>query len=926
MTFNDALSVFDHLLDNYSQNLTAGLNSIPELSPQLRDEVTALISAHEQNVQQTLFSNIIAAQVDTLDADKDLLSLTGEQIQHFKLKTLLGSGGMGVVYLAERCDGQLEQQVAIKIIAPSITLLTSKELAFKEAQYLARLNHPNIAKVYDVGTTESGLIYLIMEYIEGDPLQQFCATATNDEMLRLLIKVCDAVSYSHQNRIIHGDLKPDNILVDKLGEPKLVDFGVAHTLSEQSNATYSAYINGLSRDYASPEQLAGEPLTTQSDVYSLGKILKKRLNSETNRAKVNADLLAVLDRATSAALSVRYSSIALLQADLHAVYEKKPLSATTKKNTILYRLQKRFYRQPFLTSLLSVAVLAIITMTAALIVKNQHLNEQYQQKSAIVNYLKDVFYAADPRYYNGEKPDYAQLLYSGSANLDTQLPKQNDARIEIKEIIARALLSLGDYERARMLLESDIDSNKLNIPLAETMFYQGAYDQADELLSKLTLRHGSEEWIEKIIIRSAIQLKRGNNKEAVETLDKLVNLVPSTANQQRQLIQASVKKAIAYDEQSMFQKALQEIQKASKLAEATYPADHIGLLDVYNTHGNILSSLGELEKASKIYKKHLNITKKVLGEQHPSIGNAYRNIGFIEEMQDHFELAIEYYKSSESIFLESYGEDHEQLAFLWNDIGIASRLRGDFEQSEHYLLKAATTAKKVLGKNNPNVASILGNLAIAQFYLKRHEQAIDTLNSALKIDLLSSGELHSRTGHRYFWLGFVHANIGNYDKALKFNSKSVAIFSQIYPNGNTSTWDAIMHKMVILLAKKDYAGLEDSFAIAEEFISNSEDPSHFLNDMNIVKVFDALLRGDIEKAKLASSKLDLNAKHNSGTTVLKYWKSLPYKKTTDLTEVKQQAYNPRGVKRAEGLDTLQNCFINKSISECTIASPVLLLL
>ncbi|MEI5661113.1 serine/threonine-protein kinase [Pseudoalteromonas sp. UG3-1] len=319
MNFKDALSVFDHLLAHSPEDLTAGLERIPDLSLELKNEVTALITAHKQNAEQTQFSSIIAEQVNTLDSDKSLLSLAGEQIQHFKLTTLLGSGGMGVVYLAERCDGQLEQQVAIKIIAPSVTLLTSKELAFKEAQYLARLNHPNIAKIYDVGTTESGLIYLIMEYIEGEPLQVYCKNRPNKELLPLFIKVCDAVSYSHQNRIIHGDLKPDNILVDKLGEPKLVDFGVAHTLSEQSDATYSAYINGLSKDYASPEQLAGEPLTTQSDVYSLGKILEKTIKSN------NYEVKTIIEHACKKQ-NKRYPTPSLFAQDIKNYMNKVPIS------------------------------------------------------------------------------------------------------------------------------------------------------------------------------------------------------------------------------------------------------------------------------------------------------------------------------------------------------------------------------------------------------------------------------------------------------------------------------------------------------------------------------------------------------------------------------------------------------------------------
>ncbi|MCF6442923.1 serine/threonine protein kinase [Pseudoalteromonas luteoviolacea] len=453
MTFDDALSVFDYLLVHSPDNLTSGLKGIPNISFELTNEVTKLISAHEENARQTLFGSIIAEQINLLDGDKGLLSLTGERIQHFRLTSLLGSGGMGVVYLAERCDGQLEQQVAIKIIAPSVSLLTSKELAFKEAQHLARLNHPHIAKIYDVGTTQSDLIYLIMEYIEGESLQTFCAGRPSKEVLTLFIKVCDAVNYSHQNRIIHGDLKPENILVDKLGEPKLLDFGVAHTLSEQHNATYSAYINGLSKEYASPEQLAGKTLTTQSDVYSLGKLLLKLIDAP------NKELLAIINKATAVERNERFISAADLAADIKNYRAHKAI--LWYKSDLIYLLHKKYQRAPVTVTLSVLAITLLTTISVLLFVSQQTKLTHAEEQQALLKFYQNLLASFTPDVPQGEHFTAADLLAYGSRQVDAN--KLNDkSKVQVKYTLARSLYVHGYYERVLNVLSGKIYNQATN--------------------------------------------------------------------------------------------------------------------------------------------------------------------------------------------------------------------------------------------------------------------------------------------------------------------------------------------------------------------------------------------------------------------------------------------------------------------------------
>jgi serine/threonine protein kinase len=192
----------------------------------------------------------------------------------------IGRGGMGAVYLAERADGQFDKRVAIKLIKRGMDTEAIVRRFHYERQILASLNHPNIARLFDGGTTEDGLPYFVMEYIEGEPLLDYCKRKGLDveARLKLFLPVCSAVQHAHNNLIVHRDLKPSNILVTGDGDVKLLDFGIAKLLNA-NDASLSTLLGQrpMTPDYASPEQARGEQITTASDVYSLGVALYELL-------------------------------------------------------------------------------------------------------------------------------------------------------------------------------------------------------------------------------------------------------------------------------------------------------------------------------------------------------------------------------------------------------------------------------------------------------------------------------------------------------------------------------------------------------------------------------------------------------------------------------------------------------------------------
>jgi serine/threonine protein kinase len=245
---------------------------------ELRSEVESLLAASERSGNFIELPFLSAA--DTSDGDS--ISLAGQSLGPYRLLREIGHGGMGVVYLAVRADDEFKKQVAIKLVQPGPHNKDLLRRFRRERQILANLDHPNIARLFDGGTTERGVPYLVMEYITGTPITEYCdeRKLSITDRLKLYRDVCAAVQHAHQSLVIHRDLKPSNILVTAEGDVKLLDFGIAKLLDTDSTSLSLDTTTGvpvMTPEYASPEQIRGEPVTTASDVYSLGIVLYELL-------------------------------------------------------------------------------------------------------------------------------------------------------------------------------------------------------------------------------------------------------------------------------------------------------------------------------------------------------------------------------------------------------------------------------------------------------------------------------------------------------------------------------------------------------------------------------------------------------------------------------------------------------------------------
>jgi tetratricopeptide (TPR) repeat protein len=386
--------------------------SDPTMSPETRDELLALLEADLESETYLL---------QTIDSERPSALGVGERFGPYQTTGVLGHGGMGVVFRADRRDGEFNQTVAIKVVRHAWFEPRAAERFRQERQLLSGLTHPNIARLLDGGTRGDGVAYLVMEYVDGVALDVYCHSRrlTVPERIRLFLPLCEAVEYAHSRLIVHRDLKPSNVLVTASGEPKLLDFGIARALDSQNNEARSQTRTLLmTPEFASPEQARGEPATTQTDVYGLGGVLYFLLTGQPThrlddfspgdlrqaicetaprqpsqwRPELKGDLENILLKALHPEPGRRYRSARELHADLQRYLERRPVLATP--DGWAYRAKRFFERHKVTSIAAALAAIAIVTATAVSLYQAHRAQQRFDQVRKLANKFVFDFEAA----------------------------------------------------------------------------------------------------------------------------------------------------------------------------------------------------------------------------------------------------------------------------------------------------------------------------------------------------------------------------------------------------------------------------------------------------------------------------------------------------------------------------------------------------
>ncbi|MHC0045558.1 serine/threonine-protein kinase [Vibrio campbellii] len=416
--------IYYHLLDLDDSQKQQYLDELQQSQPELYLQVAPLLASESEEKELTELLGFGASLATTKEVD-----LTGEVISKYRLTHELGRGGMGVVYAALRADETFEQDLAIKFIQANLSNVLGKRALFDEAQLLARLNHPYIAKVFD-GGLHGDSVYIVMERVFGQTLDSYLLLTPMEEDDKLLLfkQICQAMEHAHQHQVLHADLKPENILIDRNKRPKLLDFNLTQKVQSSSDDASPALI-AFSEKYASPEQQAGAFLTEQSDVYSLGKILALMFPDQP----MWTDIYWVVRRATRTKAKQRYLNVRALRQDIECILERRPIEQ--KKHWPLYSTLRLVQRRPLPSVLSAILVLSGLLFGNTLIQKNIQL----QQEKKIA---EDIMYEVTRLVFHAKGQNVDQMSVSAMMELTRRRILSNpDIPKHIKQKMLLAMMT-----------------------------------------------------------------------------------------------------------------------------------------------------------------------------------------------------------------------------------------------------------------------------------------------------------------------------------------------------------------------------------------------------------------------------------------------------------------------------------------------------
>jgi serine/threonine protein kinase len=669
---------------------------------------------------------------DALDA--------GARVGPYRVTRELGRGGMGIVYRAERADGEFAQIVALKLVRRGFDGDDTTVRFRRERQILAQLDHPSIARLLDGGLHIDGRPYFAMELVEGEPITTYSdrRALTIDARVQLLCRVCDAVQYAHGRLIVHRDLKPANIFVTATGELKLLDFGIAKLLSddEASEATEltSPARRPLTPAYAAPEQLRGEAVSTATDVYTLGVILfelltarrpfgsassrmgRTSLDSDPPRpshvvslrnrddspsieeiartrgtaphtlaARLAGDLDAIVLKALRREPERRYIGAGALADDLNRFLQGRPVAA--RPDGRRYRAGK-FVRRHFAGIAVAVSLmLSLVGGLAATAWQGRAKTREAQKAEAVKAFLISIFQGADPVQAASQDITLRQVLDEGADRVQRDLAGQPAVQGELLTVLAGVYAELGVTDRAGALT-----------------------DQAFEIHQRL---HGGDSHLVATNMRqkASLAVARGDANSA----DRLVrealaihrrahgNLHPDVAEDLDVLL-------IAARQRGRLADAVSAAEESLRIRRAIHGNEHRLVADSLNNLAVVRREQGRYNEAAALYGETIDLRRRLLGGEHPHVALAVHNLSALQLIRGELEQAAASSDEALERFRRLYGEDHQLTLSARNNRASIDRARGRFEAAEAGLRSVLASWARTEGTEHPNALITLAGL------------------------------------------------------------------------------------------------------------------------------------------------------------------------------------------------------------------------
>ncbi len=659
----------------------------------------------------------------------------GTLIGPWRVLRELGRGGMGVVLLAERADGQYEQLAALKLMRAGGDPAGLRRRFLRERQILARLEHPHIARLLDGGVTAAGEPYFALEYIDGEPLTTFVARQPVDVVarLRLFLDVCAAVQFAHRQLVVHCDIKPSNLMVNRDGRVKLLDFGIANLLAGDDPGSAETQLRALTPAYASPEQLRGDPVTTASDVYALGAVLYELLTglrayrigtdassserlaaiSDARRAlpsaaaQVPAPTAAVrvaglaglparilrgdLDVITSTALQAdaaqRYASVEALADDVRRYLDGIPIAA--RPPSVRYRLGKFVARHRFGVALAALAVVALIAALGFALVQARQARaqadearraaalalEQGERAEGVRRILVGVFEQAAPDANDGRPITALELLEKGERQIEGAIDVQPAVEADAATLIAELYVQIGEFGRAEVLLQRALEAtDDPRVP--------------DDVKARV------------LVGIAAIEDEKAAYTDAIAHARRGLDLLASGGR-----------------------------GVAPTVAKAHYVIAHS------------LIALGRIDEAEALLQESLARDRAALGANSDAVADSLVQLGNVHAAASRFDASEAAFRQAIAAFSATYGADSYHVAHVLNELSNMLHDKRDLAGAEAALQQSLDIRLRTVGPDHRDTLIVRHNLLIL---LEGEGRVAEALPQRLEVIERLGARLHGR--------------------------------------------------------------------------------------------------------------------------------------------------------------------------------------
>lgn len=615
----------------------------------------------------------------------------GHRIGSWRVIGILGRGGMGVVYLVERADGQYQQQAALKVIRGGWLAAELAPRFQRERQILARLQHPGIAQLLDAGNTTDGLPYFVMERVHGLPITEWCALhdLDADGCVALLLGACDAVQHAHRNFVVHRDLKPANMLVDDGAHVRLLDFGIATWIEEAAAGTPDLTVGNaraFTPEFAAPEQLGGGAITTATDVYSLGVVLNALLAGVRERrgTAVDRDLDAITGKATAPDPALRYQTVEAFADDLRRHLRDEPVLARAAGRW--YRARRFLARHRWGSAAAATLFIAVTIGVSTTLWQARLRAAEARKAQAVTHFVAGLFEAVDPARARGSEPTARDLLDAGAARLSHEPPDEPALRGAIAALLGDLYGRLDHTDRSLELLQEAVD--------------------------QLARAHGpdSPELARARLLRARAFVARAEDAAALADLS-LARPVLHATGDARDEAEALDLAAIVEGRRGNDAAATQFTQAALALRIAALGGEHPEVATSYNNLGVLARNRGDYVAARELHERALTIRRRSLPADHPHLAISLNNLGALDLAEGELSRAVARFEEAHDISTRVSGESHQETIATLNNLGGALLRLGRLDDAEAAWQRVLSHWQQTGRAEHPNALATRLNLA-----------------------------------------------------------------------------------------------------------------------------------------------------------------------------------------------------------------------